>query len=178
MACGSNLLRAARPRPTGSGLPPPDLLPANPACSWDLHAPHKQGHRPPRIKPGNLLVSCACLDGPERLRTTGWRVSPAVKIVDPGLAALQQANDASSFSGETGHVVGMPRYYILLPEQARDVKAADARNEPAEPRLQAPFRSGWPGSLRRSLLQLSEGAAAPELDVPRRSTSFGPTRRY
>ena len=116
------------------------------------------------------------LEGPERLRTTGWRFSPAVKIVDFGLAALQQANDASIRRGE--HVVGTLSDYKLLPEQARDVKAADAQSDLYSLGCtlyfalvgRAPFAEAH-HNFQKVLLHL-------KATVPRRSTSFGPTCRH
>jgi serine/threonine-protein kinase len=75
------------------------------------------------IKPGNLMIARA---------GSGASAAPQVKILDFGLARLQEAEDAGRAGSGTilappNTVLGTPDY--LSPEQCRDIHAVDVRSD-------------------------------------------------
>jgi WD40 repeat protein/serine/threonine protein kinase len=103
-------------------------LPATHACdlirqtALGLQHAHERGLVHRDIKPANLLVS-----GKKSTPHSPLPTHQVVKILDMGLARLQENTDKENNLTQEGKVVGTPDF--LAPEQARDSRQADIRSD-------------------------------------------------
>lgn len=107
---GTDLTTAVR---QGGVMPPRQAVQAIMQAARGLAYAHAQGIVHRDIKPSNLLID---REG-------------VVRVLDLGLARIDQADDASMMDGltKTGSVMGTVDY--MAPEQAMDSKTADARSD-------------------------------------------------
>ncbi|GIW81283.1 MAG: hypothetical protein KatS3mg105_3090 [Gemmatales bacterium] len=93
-------------------------IPIDKACDYirqaalSLQHAHERGLVHRDIKPSNLLLS---------------KRDSVIKVLDMGLARLQQAEDESTQLTQEGVVMGTPDF--IAPEQARDSREADIRSD-------------------------------------------------
>src|SRR5262249_48880345 len=109
-------------------------LPIRQACDYirqaalGLQHAHEQGMVHRDIKPSNLLLGRAVIakaTNSQPLATN--HQTPTVKILDLGLARLEDADGATTSMTQLGCIVGSPDF--MSPEQARDSHRADIRSD-------------------------------------------------
>ncbi|MFQ5734922.1 MAG: serine/threonine-protein kinase, partial [Planctomycetaceae bacterium] len=116
-------------------------LPAGEACHYVVQAAegldhaHRRGMVHRDIKPGNLLLTSRGVhpreqdggDQPRRSPTPSGSPGGIIKILDFGLAKLEEQSETAHDLTATGQVLGTPDY--MAPEQARNTRDADVRSD-------------------------------------------------
>ncbi len=104
---GTDLTRVVRER---GALPVPEACEYVRQAALGLHHAHEMGLVHRDVKPSNLIVT---------------RNGRQVKVVDLGLARVEQSNEDAHRITQEGFVIGTPDF--LAPEQARDPGGVDIR---------------------------------------------------